>query len=524
MALAQFYVSVGEAKNAEAALQEAVKLDPTAVEPKLFLAQVAVAAGDGPTAEARYLELKKSAPNDPKAYRALAMFYVSTGQKEKAISELRSLLAAKPADATVKGSLCEVLLDVNRTAEASPLVDELLRANADDPQANRARGRILLAGGRSEDAAAAFEKAARADPGSAQTHYLLGLAQRALKRTDAAKASFSRAIQLNPALADATTALAELSLRSGDYAQAREMSESALKSKPSAAALTVKAQSLLNEGQRSQAAALLDHAVRLDELYLPSVAAFVNLALLEGRGSEAVKRMAEMVERHPQNSGLLILQGVAYLGVKDYQRAEASASRALSLDPKAPNAYTVLANAALARGNGEQGKAYLRKAIEARPGMAANYLALVAQYEREANWAEAKRVCEKAHQADPNSPIVAGALAHLYLERGGDVNLAVSLAQMVKQKMPNSPVASDTLGWAYYKLGSYNSAIVHLREAAQKEPGNALYHYHLGMAHLGAKEFGQAKAALRKALQTDPRFPYAADVRAALGRIPAGEG
>ena len=54
---------------------------------------------------------------------------------------------------------------------------------------------------------------------------------------------------------------------------------------------------------------------------------------------------------------------------------------------------------------------------------------------------------------DPLSPLVAAELAFLYLEHGGDINTAVSLAQVAKQKLPDSPVTAHALGWAYYKVG-----------------------------------------------------------------------
>jgi hypothetical protein len=61
--------------------------------------------------------------------------------------------------------------------------------------------------------------------------------------------------------------------------------------------------------------------------------------------------------------------------------------------------------------------------------------------------------------------------------------MAVSLAQMAKQKMPQSPATSDTLGWAYYKLGSPEAAIGQLKESVEKAPHVAVYHYHLGLAY-----------------------------------------
>ena len=131
----------------------------------------------------------------------------------------------------------------------------------------------------------------------------------------------------------------------------------------------------------------------------------------------------------------------------------------------------MLANIDFARGSTESAKKNLLAAIDANPQNLTNYMTLVTQYEKEKNWDAAKELCERAHQADPTSPYPAAELAFLYLEHGGDVNVAVSLAQMVKQKMPGSPVASDVLGWSYYKLGSLDSAIAELKESARKPPG-----------------------------------------------------
>jgi len=116
--------------------------------------------------------------------------------------------------------------------------------------------------------------------------------------------------------------------------------------------------------------------------------------------------------------------------------------------------------------------------------------------------------------------MVADELAFLYLEHGGNVNAAVSLAQVAKQKMPDSAITADALGWAYYKVGSVSSALVQLKESSEKVPGNPIYHYHLGMAYIAAHQFDLARQSLRAALRTDPKFPYAANARAALEQIP----
>jgi Flp pilus assembly protein TadD len=118
--------------------------------------------------------------------------------------------------------------------------------------------------------------------------------------------------------------------------------------------------------------------------------------------------------------------------------------------------------------------------------------------------------------------VVAAELAFLYLEHGGDVNAAVSLAQIARQKMPDSPVTADALGWAYYKLGSLGSAVVQLKESSEKVPNNPTYHYHLGMAYMASRQFDLARQSLRAALRTDPQFPNAANAKAALVQMATG--
>ena len=83
-------------------------------------------------------------------------------------------------------------------------------------------------------------------------------------------------------------------------------------------------------------------------------------------------------------------------------------------------------------------------------------------------------------------------------------------------------VSAATLGWAYYKMGSFKLAISQLEESVRTEPGNALYQYHLGMAYLAARRFDAAGRVLQKALAVEPASPYQAQIREALGKVSKG--
>ena len=141
------------------------------------------------------------------------------------------------------------------------------------------------------------------------------------------------------------------------------------------------------------------------------------------------------------------------------------------------------------------------------------------QYEKEKNWDEARKQFEKAHELDRRSPYIGAELAFLYLDHGGDVNLALSLAQTARQKMPHSPITADALGWAYYRMGSTDQAVKALEESVQMTPTNPVYQYHLGMAYAGARRWGPAAQSLRTALKEDSNFLYASVAKATLDKI-----
>jgi len=314
--------------------------------------------------------------------------------------------------------------------------------------------------------------------------------------------------------------LAQLDMSGGDADEAFKLADSVVKADPNlVSAYVTEARALISKGDLPKAEAQLEEALKRDSTNLAAVAMLLNLAMRQGKTAAAATRIARLVEQNLQNAGLHVLLGVAYLNLKDLDKSAAHARQALALDPKAKDAYTLLGNIDLARGSSEEAKQDFRAAIAADPGNLSNYLALEVVHEREQNWDEAKKLCERARQIDPASPVVAFRLANLYLNHGGDINMAVSLAQMAKQKMPQSPATSDTLGWAYYKLGSPEAAIGQLKESVEKAPQVAVYQYHLGLAYLAAKHVDLATHSFQRALATDPGFPDAASAKVSLDQL-----
>ena len=88
-----------------------------------------------------------------------------------------------------------------------------------------------------------------------------------------------------------------------------------------------------------------------------------------------------------------------------------------------------------------------------------------------------------------------------------------------RTQLPDRPEVNDTLGWIYHKKGLSALAVSPLLQSIQKDPTNATYHYHLGMAYAGSGDKDKARDSLQKALSMNPKFDGADEARKTLADL-----
>jgi tetratricopeptide (TPR) repeat protein len=119
---------------------------------------------------------------------------------------------------------------------------------------------------------------------------------------------------------------------------------------------------------------------------------------------------------------------------------------------------------------------------------------------------------------NPRAAVASNNLAWLYAEGGGNLDVALQLAQAAHAQLTDNPQVNDTLGWVYYKKGLSTKAVASFRESLQAG-GNPVYQYHLGLAYAQHGDKQEARKALEQALQLNPKFEGAADVRRLLAEM-----
>jgi tetratricopeptide (TPR) repeat protein len=157
------------------------------------------------------------------------------------------------------------------------------------------------------------------------------------------------------------------------------------------------------------------------------------------------------------------------------------------------------------------------EALATRQAKPVGPLTMVAMiHQAQGNSSAAKKRYEEVLALDDRATVAANNLAWMHAEEGGDLELALKLAQTATSSAPDVPEVMDTLGWVYYKKGQAQLAIPVFERCVEKAPTSALYRYHLGLALLKIGDTAKGRAALQRALELNPDQTTSNEIRRLL--------
>jgi tetratricopeptide (TPR) repeat protein len=233
----------------------------------------------------------------------------------------------------------------------------------------------------------------------------------------------------------------------------------------------------------------------------------------------AVIRVKQQITKSPENSKFYEILGQTYMGQSRYPEAEAAFRKAISLNKNQITAYALLGQLFFRQNSQDKAIQEFERLLKLEPHWIQAHALLGSVYEAKSKLEKAKFHYREALKIQPDFAVAANNLAWILSETDEDIDEALSLAQVAKQKMPDLPNISDTLGWIYYKKKIYGLAILHLKDSVSRNPESPAYHYHLGMAYLKNGEPEKAKASLSKSISLGRDFSNAGDARKALREI-----
>ena len=123
--------------------------------------------------------------------------------------------------------------------------------------------------------------------------------------------------------------------------------------------------------------------------------------------------------------------------------------------------------------------------------------------ERTNRWNEAERDFKQALKLNPERADVLNYLGYTWVDKGVNLNEAVSMLEKARALRPLDGMIADSVGWAYYKLGRYQEAARTLEEAVQLAPSAPDINDHLGDAYWRIGRRIDARFQWQHALQLD---------------------
>jgi Flp pilus assembly protein TadD len=127
---------------------------------------------------------------------------------------------------------------------------------------------------------------------------------------------------------------------------------------------------------------------------------------------------------------------------------------------------------------------------------------------------EAEAELWAALQIEPNEPVYLNYLGYLWVDSGTRVAEGAEMIARAHAADPEDGNIQDSLGWAQFRQGQYETAVETLEQAVAKEPANAEINDHLGDAYWSVGRRREAGFQWTRVLTLDPD----AERRAAVER------
>jgi len=555
LSLANFYLMSSRNSESEALLKELDTANPKNVQINRALAAFYISTKQPDLAEQPLKTIVEVNKDDASRIR-LAEYYMGVRKPAEARSLMESVAKGNGEAASMaKVRLAAVAVAEGRRNDAYKLIDESLQKNPKNYYAMAAKAEMFLREGKLDEALASAKLAvAAAEPPSAPVQIVLGRIHSARTELAEAVAAFNEAVRLRPRFIVAHLELARAYLTMGRIDESIAASQEALKLQPAnPEAQLLAARASLAKGDASTAEqslkllsakypksaavhaqlgyleilrknpagarAAFERALQLDPSQLDALRALGALDVRAGNQAAARDRVERRLKAEPKNAGLRLIAAQTYLAVRDLPSAERALRDAIELDSANIAAYGLLGQIYASQRKLNEARIEFEQVANRLPKAPAPPTMVGIIYEMLNYKEEARRWYEKALAVDTSAPVAANNLAWLTAEQGGNLDVALQLAQTAKARLPDSHQVDDTLGWVYYKKGLDTLAIGSFQSSIQKDPKNPVYHYHLGLAYvkIGYKE--KAREALKLALSLNPKFEGASEAQKALAAL-----
>jgi tetratricopeptide (TPR) repeat protein len=445
--------------------------------------------------------LLKENPKDTDAIAMHAALMLNSGNRDQvtqAATELQSLVRKNPTNHLLLFNYARALLaqaqlatapnDRNAKVEQARLqLEDAKKVRPDFIAAREMLARVYLAKQDIPKALQAAEDVLQLDKNNLAGHLIRSSSLLALGNMDKAREELDLITQLFPQNPDARYQVGLLAYQDKDYKKADQVFQALYRDNPrDSRGLNGITETLAAQNRLDDAIKAMDKALAAEPDRTEFKLARANFYARAQRYDEAIGTYKELLEKDPSaKADLFFKLGETYRLKGDINLA-ADAFRKSS--QAAPNSTTPLV-----------------------------YLGMILETLGPAD--QAKAVYEQILKLDPNNALALNNLAMRKADEGQDLDSALTMAQKARQIQPNATAMADTVGWIYIKKNLSSEAERIFKDLVAKEPANATYHYHYGLALIQKGDKSSARREFEAALKNKPSKDEAGKIQNELTKL-----
>lgn len=471
IAIANLQMDRGAFREAINTADEILAIDPGNVDVRLLLAAAYENIRNGRMAEQYYRDVLRLQPDLPEVYFRLGNLYTRMAKYPEAIEAYHEATAIAPDFYQARYNLARVYLEIQDVDKAIAELDAVLKLR----------------------------------PNFDQASLLLGLTYERLGRWEEAREVYRQAVQEARTHEGFRERIAETYLRAGDLAGALAELRAIAADRPGdVAVLNRIALLLLEMREHEEAQKTLEEVLALDADNRE--ARFYLAISLEGQEkyTEALVELNKIEPRWEKYGDVVIHKGFVFGHLDRLDEALAAFEEAARLKPKDGNARYLLGVTHLRRKEYAQAVAAIEQAVGLNPDNVNYHYQLGAAYERNRQLDKAETAFRQTLAMDAKHADAYNYLGYMFAEEGVHLDESVALIKKALELEPDNGAFVDSLGWAYYKLGRLDEALLELQRAVtlvKKE--DPTIREHLGDVYFDKGMIQQAVEQWQRSLELD---------------------
>ena len=448
--------------------------------PEVYLMLASAYSQDGNTsrAEKAFAEGIAAHPGFAPLHLGLAKFYNDLKQPSKAESELKKVIELEPDKAVYKLNLASFLWEEGRQAAAIDLIADTVAADPSNEGTCELAARFYISKSQLFEAARILDRGIEKNPGSFRLRILL--ADVYLNQNNPAKAleTLEKCLTLSkdeadPGIIQAKSALARVHL------MLRQ---------------TAKAEIYVNQVLEANPKSVDGHLVRGD------------IFLTKGEGQGAVAEFRTVVGEQPQFIPGHVRLATAHALNREFDLAVQTLQNALKLDPKSREALQTLARVYAAKKDMPAAEEQLRRIVDSDPAdivARANLGDFLAANRKSAAAEDAYRAIV---QRAPQAPLGYLKLSRLYRSQNKPRETLAQLEEGYRQNQVSAELLTE-LVQTQIQQKKHGAAISVCTKRIEDNPRDIFAYNLLGWVYTDMKNYQEAEAALKKAIELQPLWP-----------------